>query len=85
MFLNEEETTSALRFYNFSCISPKITDEFYSVYIVAFDDNKQTSFKEISVDNDIYPPVFDSEPSITPLVYTNEQVYKVNCIVNISE
>ena len=85
LFLNEKETTSALRFYNFSCISPKITDEFYSVYIVAFDDNKQTSFKEISVDNDIYPPVFDSEPTITPFVFTDEQVYKVNGIVNISE
>lgn len=85
LYLNVKETTPSLKFYNFKCISPKITDESYTIYIVAFDDSNLVSSKEISVDNDIYPPVFDSEPSITPLVYTNEQVYKVNGIVNISE
>lgn len=85
LYLNVKETTPSLKFYNFKCISPKITDESYTIYIVAFDDSNLASSKEISVDNDIYPPVFDSEPSITPLIYTNEQVYKVNGIVNISE
>lgn len=85
LYLNIKETTPALRFYNFRCASPKITDESYTIYIVAFDENNQFSSKEIAVDNDIYPPTFDSKPTITPFVSTDEQVYKVNGIVNISE
>ena len=66
--LNTSQTTVSQRYYNFSFEVKGISDPYYTLVVVAFDDNNQYAQKEISIENDVNEPTFDDSPTITPLV-----------------
>lgn len=89
--LNTSQTTVSQRYYNFSFEVKGISDPYYTLVVVAFDDNNQYAQKEISIENDVNEPTFDDSPTITPLVSSsiNEDtgggIYTVNGTINIAE
>lgn len=84
---NSDKSNSSQAYYNFAYTveENKITDSSYTLFAVAFDDTKQSTQKEIYIENDKTLPKFD-EPTITPVVSDEtDGIDYVNGTVTISQ
>lgn len=80
--LNESQSDSSLNYYNFAYEigEGKITDGEYILRIVAVDESNQEAVKEITVENDVRPPEFDEECTITPSVFVEKDGKSIECV-----
>lgn len=80
--LNESQSDSSLNYYNFAYEigKGKITDGEYILRIVAVDESNQEAVKEITVENDVRPPEFDEECTITPSVFVEKDGKSIECV-----
>lgn len=84
---NSDKSNSSQAYYNFAYTveENEITDNSYTLFAVAFDDTKQSTQKEIYIENDKTLPKFD-EPTITPVVSDEiDGIDYVNGTVTISQ